>query len=209
METPDEQMKNCQEWLRWNRAKYFYQLLKQDILGSEIRSWAITPNYASTWDEKFNFVLPASVNKKIKEKHDRNFLNIANKTRDNLVTYKLWKGSPFENKKIILYTKGRHWQQFCFMEISVACKMEVTYLLLFYGAFVVLMEGKGQTYTKATSADYAEVRVQVFMAGVPITKPASQANWKVMPSSRLLVHNSFDAMRCTPGKDVCGVLRGQ
>lgn len=39
------------------------------------------------------------------------------------------------------------------MEMSVDCKMEVTYLLLFYGAFVVLMEGKGQTYTKPTSAD--------------------------------------------------------
>lgn len=99
METPEEQMKNCQEWLRWNRAKYFYQLLKQDILGSEIRSWAITPSYASTWDENFNFVLPASINKKIKEKRKRNFLNISNKTRDNLITYKLWKGSPLGKKK--------------------------------------------------------------------------------------------------------------
>lgn len=58
----------------------------------------------------------------------------------------------------------------------MACKMKVTYLLLFYGVFVVLMEGKGQTYTKATLADYSEVRVQVFIAGVSINKPASWAN---------------------------------
>lgn len=79
--------------------------------------------------------------------------------------------------------------------------MKVTYLLLFYGVFVVLMEGKGQTYTKETSADYSEVRVQVFIAGVSINKPVSWANWKVMPSSSLLVHNSL-----TPWGELLGKM---
>lgn len=65
-----------------------------------------------------------------------------------------------------------------FTEISVACKMKVSYLLLFYGVFVVLMEGKGQTYTEETLADYSEVRVQVFIAGVAVNRPASQASWR-------------------------------
>lgn len=58
----------------------------------------------------------------------------------------------------------------------MACQMKVTYLLLFYGVFVVLMESKGQIYTKETLADYPEGRVQVFIAGVSINKPASRAN---------------------------------
>lgn len=56
--------------------------------------------------------------------------------------------------------------------------MKVSYLLLFYGVFVVLMEGKGQTYTEETLADYSEVRVQVFIAGVAVNRPASQASWR-------------------------------
>lgn len=58
----------------------------------------------------------------------------------------------------------------------MACQMKVAYLLLFYGVFVVLMESKGQTYTTETSADYPEGRVQVFIAGVSVNKPASWAN---------------------------------
>lgn len=58
----------------------------------------------------------------------------------------------------------------------MACKMKVTYLLLFYGVFAVLMEGKGQTYTKENSADYSEGTVQVFIAVVSINKPVSWAN---------------------------------
>lgn len=52
-------------------------------------------------------------------------------------------------------------------------KMKVTYLSLFYGVCVVLMESKGQTYTEETLADYSEVRVQVFIAGVSINRPVS------------------------------------
>lgn len=59
--------------------------------------------------------------------------------------------------------------------------MKVSYLLLFYGVFVVLMEGKGQTYTEETLADYSEVRVQVFIAGVAVNRPASQASWRWCP----------------------------
>lgn len=86
---------------------------------------------------------------------------------------------------------GNATQQFCFTKVNVVCKTKVIFLLLLFGVFVVLMEGKGQTYTKETLADYSEVRAQVFIAAVSINKTASWANWKVMPGSRLLVHNSL------------------
>lgn len=54
--------------------------------------------------------------------------------------------------------------------------MKVIFLLLLFGVFVVLMEGKGQTYAKETLADYSEVRVQAFIAAVSINKTASWAN---------------------------------
>lgn len=101
METPEEQMKNCQEWLRWNRAKYFYQLLKEDVFGSEIRSWAITPNYAPTWDESFSFVLPASINNKRKEKHNRNFSKYIEQNQRQPYNLQGLEGSPLENKIIL------------------------------------------------------------------------------------------------------------
>ena len=78
--------------------------------------------------------------------------------------------------------------------------MKVTYLLLFYGVFVVLMQGKGQTYTKETLADYSEGRVQVFIAGVSINKPVSWVNWKVMPCSRVLLHSSLTPWAALLGK---------
>lgn len=67
-------------------------------------------------------------------------------------------------------------QQFCFTKVNVVCKMKVIFLLLLFRVFVVLMEGKGQTYTKETLADYSEVMVQVFIAAVFINKTASWAN---------------------------------
>lgn len=55
------------------QSQIFLSAPKRRHFGSEIRSWAVTPNHAPTWQESFNFVLPASINNKIKEKHNRNF----------------------------------------------------------------------------------------------------------------------------------------
>lgn len=67
-------------------------------------------------------------------------------------------------------------QQFCFTKVNVVCKMKVIFLLLFVMVFFILIEGKGQTYTKETLPDYSEVRVQAFIIAVSIKKTASWAN---------------------------------
>lgn len=60
--------------------------------------------------------------------------------------------------------------------MNVIFKMKVIFLLLLIGVVFVLMDGKGQTYTKETLPDYSEVRVQAFIVAVSINKTASWAN---------------------------------
>lgn len=172
------------------QSQIFLSAPKRRRFGSEIRSWAVTPNYAPTWDESFSSILPASVNNKRKEKHNRNFSKYIEQNQRQPYNLQALEGKS-TGKRNNTGEMGDATQQFCITKVNVVCKMKVIFLLLLIRVFFVLMEGKGQTYTKETSPDYSEVRVQAFIVSVSVNKTASWANWKVMPGSRLLVYSSL------------------
>lgn len=91
----------------------------------------------------------------------------------------------------------------------MVCKIKVIFLLLLFVVFFVLMEGKGQTYTKETLPDYSEVRVQAFICCCFHYQNHVLGKLKGDAWFQTTGAQQPDSMRCTPGKDVCDGLRGQ